>query len=337
MERVLTTRPNSSHNGRYMGGGESSGVGEAVRQMNEAAKRSLGLEKRIDTPKKIEGMEARLAYLNSLPDEGFKSKEEKQRTIEQIAAVGLPIDNYKKLVSKRNSRGREERVAASWGIGSENYGEYTRYDLLDKEVPQKQLGTTGHEGAHAASPFDTRNKLAYPNAEARREAQQIAIGIAEQSIATGIAIDGYHNWLMEEMLFYEQNGVPRNENNQIIDRAIFYEETHAIASEHGLSNRKRLEMIQEAQHNVLDLRARQGRGKRNKVYLLTSPGADDVVRVAGIDKTLIHLLDGVNNYDSLINHVKNLKQKFYPDDDLEKARKRGTANIQSNAKVAISA
>jgi hypothetical protein len=319
----LAEPQNRPYNYRIMGEEPSNELSQFLRGLEHARPR---VEGKGEQPKKIEGMEARLAYLQSLPAEGFKSEEEKQKTIEQIAEVGFPIDNYKKLVSKRNGRGREEKVYASWGIGSKNYGEYIRYDLLDKEVPQKQLGTTGHEGAHAASPFDTRNKVAYPNPESRKEAQQVAIGIAEQTLTTEIALNGYHQWLMEEMKYYEEHGKPRNKDEQIIDRAVFYEETHAIASELGLSNRKRLEMIQKSQHDELDNMAKLGLvDKQKKVYLLTSPGEDDVVRVAGIDKTLITLLDGVNNYEDLVNHVDKLKEKFYPAEDLNKARQRGTA------------
>jgi len=318
MERPIVNPKSKNYNG-FMAGESSEPLGTVIDF--ESAKQRL--EQKGKALERIEGMEARLAYLRSLPAEGFKSEDEKEQTIEQIARIGLPIENYNKLLSKRNKRGREENVLATWGTGSRNYGEFSRYDLLDKEVPQKQNGTLGHEGMHGASPFDARNTLAYKTPEARRQAQEVAIAIAEQTDITGIPLNGYHKWLLEEMRHYEKFGVPRNKDKQIIDRAVFYEETHAIAGELGLSNRNRLIDMQREQHKKMDDLIRIGEARReDKVDLITTEDRRGNLRVGGIDTTLIHLVDGVNSYEDLVQHVASLKERYYPDEDFAKAQTR---------------
>ena len=87
-------------------------------------------------------------YLASLPQEGFASEQQREVVISQIDAVGLPVDNYRSLAYRRNEHGREN-VLGSWGLGAENYGQFSVYELLDRVITEDRLATIVHESAHA--------------------------------------------------------------------------------------------------------------------------------------------------------------------------------------------
>src|SRR4051812_18925113 len=97
-------------------------------------------------------------FLGSLKSEGFTSQSQKAQLIRQIIAVRLPLDNYRSLAYRQNHDGHEnELYLGSWGIGSENYGQFSVYELLDKQIPERRLGVIVHESAHANTPLRQEN------------------------------------------------------------------------------------------------------------------------------------------------------------------------------------
>lgn len=187
--------------------------------------------------------------------------------------------------------------------------EHFQYTSFLKDIPEKQLGTIAHEGAHANTPFRRENAFLFGSEEARSEAAEFAKKAAQQTIDSQRFLNKYHESLYRRLDAKE------------ITRETFDEETWAIASELALTNRKHLEQVQAAQHASINGRIKGGllaEGYQT-VDLLSKVDEADKVTVAGVDKALIQLLDGVKDYDGLIAHVDGLKAEFYPQESLAKA------------------
>lgn len=271
---------------------------------------------------------ARLEWVSSLPAEGFASAEH-QEVVGHIAAIGFPLDNFNNL-SHRPNVGEEEHTLASWGVGTENYGEFTIYDLHHRQHPEERLRTIGHESMHANTPLDGKNAHLYGGEAERLEAVRFVEALAEQSLLTGKWLNGYHKSLAQK---YNADKTAKN-------HAIFVEETSAITAELALSNRGHLRQVEDAQHKKMDdlTRAARAQGKPEpapKVALLSSEGRDGSVRVEGIDRTLIKLLHGVDDYHSLMQRINSLKARFYPEESLTVAIERGTAGSMQTLPIEI--
>jgi hypothetical protein len=91
-------------------------------------------------------------FLDLLPYEGFPTSEKLEQTKQQILATGFSVEMFRKLSLKANEKGTEDYLG-SWGIGSDNYGEFSTYELLDKQYPEQRLSTIYHEISHANSPL----------------------------------------------------------------------------------------------------------------------------------------------------------------------------------------
>jgi hypothetical protein len=260
----------------------------------------------------------RRAYIESLPASGF-TRGGYAEMIDQVAAIGLPVDNFNNFIRRQNLKGTEdENYLASWGIGASNYGEFSVYDLHNRQAPQERLATITHESAHANTPLVAHNARLYGGEAERLETAEYVHNLADQSLATGVWLNGYHAYLAEKL------------EGKKIDRKGFDEETFAIATELGMTNRGHLAQVQERQHQKIDDLARiariQGLPEPRKVSLLSEERPDGSVTVTGIDKPLITLIDGVSNFASFKQHLSGLKHQFYPDKALAVAVNRGTAN-----------
>lgn len=278
----------------------------------------IGPELEFGVKERIAGYSARREKLDSIaryPGDLFESDRQREELKEQILAVGLPVDNFKKLSRRRNKGGRENTLA-SWGKGSWNSGEFTVYELLDKQVPEKRLGTVVHENVHGASPFDRQNTFLYGSEEARAEAENAVRAVAVQSILTKKFLNGYHKWLYDQMKLQE-SGIAKTG----ITREIFDEETGSIAAELAMTNRAKLEQVEKAQHEKIDQLFDSGELLTNKkVNLLSrvvSEGDLNFAQVSGVDNILINLVDGVENYGQLMEHIDGLKAQFYPEDTMQ--------------------
>lgn len=238
--------------------------------------------------------------LGSLPQEGF-TPEQHREVVDQIAAIGLPIDNLRKLVRRPNDTG-SEGVLGSWDNGPENYGEFSVYELLDKQIPEMRLGTLVHEGAHANSPLRQENAHFYGGEEERAQAELYVHNLAGQSLITGKYMTGYHKHLAKQL---DANEIPLG---------TFIEETQAIASELALTNRAKLAQVEAAQHAKIDKLRQAGlvTPDLKAVNLLSHPSESGEAEVDGIDKQMVALITGVSDYDSLIGHTTGLKARFYP-------------------------
>lgn len=249
------------------------------------------------------------AQLATLPFEGFTPDQHAQ-LIDQVVAVGLPVDNYTKLIRAKNdaSQGTKHHLG-SWGIGVHNYGEFTVYELLDQyggEISEERLATIAHEGAHANTPLLPENAHLFGSETERTQAEKFAWAAADQTLRTGKYLNGYHSALAQELSTGE------------ITYETFVEETQAIASELALTNRAKLAQVEAAQHAQLDRQRRLDIPETlvEPVNLLSGVSNDGVVSVDGIDRQLIALLRDVSDYHSLINHVGSLKAHMYPEASL---------------------
>lgn len=264
-------------------------------------------------PERLIGVEARRSHLERIRFEGIltearqRNLEERERMIDAIALVGLPVDNVRVVAWQKNRRGRENWLA-SWEPKRERF---TVYELNNRQVPEKQAEVIPHEGAHVNSPFDEANDELFDGRENRLKTAEHAMRVAGQSEATGKFMDGYHSYLYRKY----QNGE--------ITREHFYEETWAIMVGLALSNRKKLEQVQESQHKALDRMRNTGETPPEKVNLISSENENGEVDVDGVDVALINLLEGVDNYEELRAHVIHIREFFHSRDNFEVAMSRG--------------
>jgi hypothetical protein len=282
----------------------------------------VSLNPELETPENPPGLDPE-EHLLSIPQEGFTTEQHHQLT-SRILAVGLPVDNYTKL-SRRANEPETRNNLASWGVGSENYGEFTEYELLDEQIPERQLAALVHEGAHANTPRRKENAPLYGGESKRAQAELFARDLAAQTLMTGKYLTGYHKHLAAELI----NGQKTPE-----DYELFVEETQAIAMELAITNRAKLEQVESAQQAKLANLQRAGLVDEDiqPVNLLSHAENDDEVQVEGIDNELIALLDGVSDHKELMAHVANLKERFYPDKSLAIVKNRAELYLDASQK-----
>lgn len=241
---------------------------------------------------------SREEYVDSLPHGGLKPEKLKGAKT-QIIDSGLPVAHITYIGGEPNGPGNEN-VVASFGTGKENKGHLTFYDRWDREPPAGQIATTIHEQAHGFDPLNTDPETVrmHGGEEKRAEAEAFAYSIAEQSLITDRYFNGYQKLLAK----------------QLIDREIDYErfvrETYAIIVELALTNREKLRQTEEAQHN---------RAPKNftPISVVSRPVENGEVKVEGIDKQMITVVEDVESYDDLMDHVDRLHKKYSssaPDD-----------------------
>lgn len=278
------------------------------------------------------GERARLQQLEGLPHTGFTTSEIRQVRA-QIAALGYPVDNFRQFIHKHNERGNENTIASWLGHG---HGEFTVYDLYGRQIPEKRLGTLGHETAHANSPLKPENEAVFGGKDGQLEAARYIERVAQQSLETGVHLNGYHQYLMKEYKTTTDKLRVSLDSGELSDREHaaaqaeanrkYHEETWAIMNEMALTNRNGLAEVEARQFKALeDLARRRGEGNApDRVALLSDPPSerDPQPQTYGIDRWLIHLIDGVNNQQELVQHVATLKQRFYGAANNEKATQR---------------
>lgn len=257
--------------------------------------------------------QARLKHLYSLDHAGFVSAEIYEDTLGKIAATGLPTGNITAFISRPNSKGREN-VLASMGIGDLNLGHFTAYDLVMEQHESKQLGTYVHETQHSLTPFETANAHYYGGKENLEDAAEFVKTAAQQSLDTNKWLNGYHALLAKQL------------RTGKINRDLFDEETSAIATELAMTDRAHLKQVETAQRNSIE---RRNRDRRNRgleelkfTPLMSSLDENGNLVAAGIDTSLVHLVEGVDNIDGLMKHIDGLKARFYPDESLKVAEDR---------------
>jgi hypothetical protein len=267
---------------------------------------AITIDNNRETPAMAENR--RRMYLRSLPHAGFEDRPGVySEMIDQIAAVGFPVDNFRRFERRDNAGDSGNMVTlASWGIGIVNRGEFTVHHELERRHPEKRLATIGHESAHATTPLNPANAEFYGGEAERQEAAAFVLSAANQAIETGVTLNGYHKHLLSE---YRANK---------IDHETFAEETMAIMSELALTNRARLEIVSNAQVYAMADKNRerrvQGLPPVDSVQLISTADRYGKLQTAGIDRNLIKLLEGVQDRDDLLLHIGALKDRFYPDE-----------------------
>lgn len=257
---------------------------------------------------RIVGAGARREKIQGLKKVGFNNEQEKWIE-DKLVAVALPVYNLKSLHRKENKFGSENTLG-SWGYGILNYGEFSVYELLDKQINEKKIGTIAHEGAHANTPFNENNTFIFGTEASREAAAKHAEKVANQTLVTKKFLNGYHKYLYEKY------------NSQKINLEDFQEETWAIMTELAISNRAHLKQVQEAQHGALNRLKQTGQGVPEKTYLISHQDQKGEVIVNGVDIALINLVDGVDTLDALKEHIISLKGEFYSNNYYEIAKKR---------------
>lgn len=258
----------------------------------------------VDVIDQLSSLEARRAHLESLPAEGF-TEQQHAEVIDQILAVGLPVSNFRTLAHKPNERGREN-VLGSWGNG-----EFSVYDLLDRQLREKRLGTIAHESAHANSPMRSANAHLYGSEGRRQDIADFVEHAATQSLATGKYLNGYHKWLAER--------IGERDTKDSISPQKFAEETMAILAELRLSNPKKLAQVEAAQHAEIARHPERYESLGEPVRFMSSP---DSTEPSGIDKMLVSLIDGVEDVHDLNAHVDKIKLDIYGDSSIKALEQR---------------
>lgn len=268
----------------------------------------------------IRGVDNPAAHLNGLRHEGFHSEDHRQQLIGEIVSIGLPIDNYSSLHYRENE-GDEADHLGSWGIGAETYGQFSIYELNDTQTPESRLGTLIHEGAHANTPLRIENAHLFGGEAERLEAQEYAHDLATQSLVTGKYLDGYHESLATQLRGNE------------ITFDLFAEETQAIAVQLAMTNRARLAQTERAQHRQMDIHYPNA----TQVNILSQTDHRGDVTVDGIDKQLIALVQDVDDYQGLMGHVGQLKNKIYSEEAAAIANNRWNTQMPIDYQVRTAA
>lgn len=253
--------------------------------------------------------------LRQLTHEGFRSETHREQLIGEIVAVGLPVDNYQSLHHRKNE-GSALHHLGSWGIWGEQYGQFSIYEKNEAETPESRLGTIVHEGAHANTPLRKQNAYLYGGEANRAEAEQFARNLAAQSLVTGKFMDSYHSQLAAELY------------NGDISLDIFAEETQAIAVQLGMTNRAKLEQVEQAQHRALD--RMRGTGEPHglsRVNLISQVDHTGAITIDGIDKQLIALVRDVHGHQDLMGHIGQLKRNLYADETVTVATTRWNRQV----------
>jgi len=246
---------------------------------------------------RISGLEDRQKKLEETKKFGFDNEQEKW-IVDTLASIALPVDNIKSLHRRKNKLGCEN-VVGSWGTGILNYGEFSIYELLDKEIKEQKIGTLTHESAHANTPFNEKNTFIFGSETIRENAAEHARKSANQTLITKKFLNGYHKYLYEKFI------------DNKIGLGTFEEETWAIMTELAIINRAHLEQVQEAQHKSIDKLRGGGINTPEKVYLMSHSDQRGETVVDGVDTALINLIDGVDTLGALEEHVVSLKGEVY--------------------------
>lgn len=243
--------------------------------------------------------ETRYAHLLSLPHPGFTEAGHAE-LVDDIVAVGLPVNNIQTLIH-RPSKMSDELILGSWGTGEANYGEFSLYEAVDWLPGQHRRDVLVHELLHANSAFEPHNDAIFGGEESRLEAMNFALGLASQTLTTGRYLSPYQHKLAD---------LHRDDK---ITFEHFAEESAAIAGQLAIGNRAHLHQVQEAQRAIIEEKWLNGELPFGTGFaeLMShqSLGGEEMV-LAGADKTLAKLTDGVENYDDLLRHADALKARF---------------------------
>lgn len=225
--------------------------------------------------------------------EGF-SPEQEVWTRRQLEIIGLPLINLKKVSYEPNEPGKENV------LGSFQYdnGHMKLYKSLEKLPEIAQLETQVHELAHQNDPTTgTGLESGYKTEAFKEHAEKHARQIAAQTLNTNKYLTGYHKILAKRL----EEGV--------IDMERFVRETHSIMAEQRYSNPNHIKQVEEAQFKALDKK-----GAKDKfIKIMTSEGEEEP---QGIDKTLIGLIEGVDNNEQLNEHLQRVRDSFGKEENL---------------------
>lgn len=268
--------------------------------MEQVGRVAAGAEANL-LPSRIEGRYNRRNHVASANFEGMTAERQRKMT-DMITDIGLPVDNIRTIAHQgeynKGSLAGEKgwSTLATWTPAE---GRFTTYDALDNLPEAALLDTTVHELTHGMSPFDPENAFLYGSEKARQEAAAQAENIATQSYLTGKFINGYQKKLAEQLADPESD----------VTWARFREETSAILTEHGMTDRAKLRQVQEAQTKEVDKLILQGKLNPNfKPVKLISDWLGSTPE--GVDKQLVNLVDGVNSVAGIEMHVRSLKHKY---------------------------
>lgn len=277
------------------------------------AELSLGLGRMATTPeallpRRIEGYLGRKLHLYGANVEGL-SFAERNRRIDMITDIGLPVDNIRSLAHRKSyetgmARSEGWSTLATW---DQQNGEFTTYDALSELPDAAKLATTVHELSHGMTALRQENAFLYGSEEKREAAAKFAVAVGRQSLETNTYINAYQKKLAEQF------------RNGEIDEFRFFEETSAILIEFSLTDRNKLRQIQEVQHAKIDRIAEQTGVQIEKIDLISAPDSDEAL---GADRVLVDLLDGVTTVRGIEAHVLSLKTKYASAEDGSKAATR---------------
>lgn len=292
---------------------------------------------------KLQAMQDRRATLEGLDHQGF-SRNEINELRGIIASSGLPIRGLTSFVHESDRESVDAnghkggQVIASMHTHGEHRGRFTVHDVYYQASDEEKKATTVHEMTHNLSALRPENRDIFGEGEdGERERQAIAsyvAKVAEQSLVTGVHLNGYHKHLMQEYSTREAklqeavragNLTEREAQQQIaIAKYKYTEETQAILTEMSFFKRAKLEQVQEAQakryedmariagidpHSELLPESVRGRGLPERVQLITNQDAEPGAPGVGADRIAITLLRGVGvtNHDELLSHIDNFK------------------------------
>lgn len=243
--------------------------------------------------------ETRFSHLLSLPHPGFSEAGHAELASDMVA-TRLPVGNIRRL-EHQPSRMSDELVLGSWGIGESNYGTFSLYQAVNWLPGEYRRDTVVHELHHANSPFEAHNDAIYGGVESRLEAMNFALGVASQTLTTNKYLNPYHHKLADM------------HRATLISFEHFAEETAAIAGQLAVGNRAHLHQVQEAQRAAIEEKWLNGELPFGMGFteLMShqSPESGEMV-LAGADKTLVKLTEGVESYDDLLQHIDQLKAHF---------------------------
>ncbi len=307
--------------------------------------RSSGADRFLDNFRdpRLQTLHARRASLERLDNDGFSRRDINElRGI--IASSGLPIRGLRSFVHApdrdlTDANGHKGgQVIASMHTHGEEKGRFTVHDVFYEAPDEEKKATVVHEMMHNLSALRPENNDIFGEGEeGERERLEIASyvsKVAEQSLATGVHLNGYHKHLMQEFTTREaklQEAVrgghltEKEAKAQIdIARYKYTEETQAILTEMAFFKRAELERVQETQakrYEDLERIARidpasellpasvREHGLPERVKLITDPDTKRGMPGVGADRIAIDLLRGVGvtNHDQLLRHINNFK------------------------------
>lgn len=242
--------------------------------------------------------DTRYLHLESLPHPGFTEAGHAE-LVDDMVAVGLPVNNIQTLIH-RPSRMSDELILGSWGTGEDNYGEFSLYEAVSWLPGQHRRDVLVHELLHANSAFEPHNDAIFGGEESRLEALNFALGLASQTLTTERYLNPYQHKLAN---LYEDDKISFEH---------FAEESAAIAGQLASGNRAHLHQVQEAQRAIIEEKWLNGELPFGTGFteLMSYQSPDGEVVLAGADKTLVKLTDGVENYADLLRHADALKARF---------------------------